>query len=80
MQIQLSLDTSLNDLNRVLNDVNVKIVTVHSSNPDSTSTSFDRCCDLQDSALTYLPEFQSKVSVFFFICFLMFRAEKFNQI
>lgn len=62
-RIQLSLDTSLNDLNLVINDVYSKIVTVHSSNPDSTSTSFDRCCDLQDNALTYLPEFQSKVDL-----------------
>ncbi|CAG2225375.1 unnamed protein product [Mytilus edulis] len=57
-KIQSSLETSLNDLNDVLDNVNSQII---SGTQDSQSTNLHRCCDLQDSDLTYLPEFQSKV-------------------
>ncbi|XP_071178985.1 VWFA and cache domain-containing protein 1-like [Mytilus edulis] len=57
-KIQSSLETSLKDLNDVLDNVNSKII---SGTQDSQSTNLHRCCDLQDSDLTYLPEFQSKV-------------------
>ncbi|XP_052074760.1 VWFA and cache domain-containing protein 1-like [Mytilus californianus] len=60
-RIQSSLDTSLNDLNLVLDNVNSKVLSVYSSTPDSQLTNLDRCCDLQDTDVTYLPEFQSKV-------------------
>ncbi|CAG2209075.1 unnamed protein product [Mytilus edulis] len=57
-KIQSSLETSLNDLNAVLDNVYSKIV---SGTQDSLSTNLQRCCELQESDLTYLPEFQSKV-------------------
>ncbi|XP_063433766.1 VWFA and cache domain-containing protein 1-like [Mytilus trossulus] len=57
-RIQTNLDTALTNLNKVLDSVKAKIVSV---NQDSSSTTLPNCCDLSDDKFTYALEFQKKV-------------------
>ncbi|XP_071178352.1 VWFA and cache domain-containing protein 1-like isoform X1 [Mytilus edulis] len=57
-RIQSNLDTTLENLDRVLNNVKNKLVAV---NKDSDTTDLPNCCDLSDNGLTYALKFQTKV-------------------
>ncbi|CAC5376301.1 unnamed protein product [Mytilus coruscus] len=59
--IQTRLNSSLTDLNEVLN--NIKDNIQQADKPDNVHTDLPECCSLPDDRLSYAPEFQTEVDL-----------------